>query len=192
MAAVSTVGEAEPTAAWAAVCFHPARSGAASRRGGGRPAFLMWRSDVARGLVLVRSTAVPAPDPCPDPAPCPYPRGGRPPCDVHLRADPVGSQLALHADVLVDRTPLPPAEAHRRARELLVAHPGCLVAAVPDVAAGCVVGVRDGGGGVWCARSRPDGHGVAVPTPVFASVVHAWVAAGGAPRELRSVSLVSR
>ncbi|MEU5973832.1 hypothetical protein [Streptomyces sp. NPDC047315] len=186
----------EPAAAWTAVCFHPARPGAAASRGrdADRPLLLVWRSDVTRGPVLVRSTAVPSPD-GPEgrgPDPCPYPRDGRPPCDVHLRADPGGSELAHHADVLVGRVPLPPAEARRRARELLVAHPGCLVVAVPVITAGCVVGVRDGAGGAWCVRSQPDDPGVAIPTPVFASVVHAWVVAGGSPRELRSVSLVRR
>ncbi|MFI1825011.1 hypothetical protein ACH41E_00980 [Streptomyces sp. NPDC020412] len=179
----------EPAAAWTTVCFHPARS---RGRAGGRPVSLVWRSDVARGPVLVRTTAVP--DPAGQGAGaaaaggCPDPRGGRPPCDVHLRADPDGSELAHHADVLVARAPLPPSAARRRARELLAAHPGCLVVAVPDVTAGCVVGVRDGAGGARCVRSRPDGPRAAVPTPLFASVVHAWVVAGSPLHELRSVS----
>ncbi|MDO0926654.1 hypothetical protein QQY24_14980 [Streptomyces sp. TG1A-8] len=98
--------------------------------------------------------------------------------------------LREHADVLVSRVPLPPAAARRRVRDLLARHPGCLAAAVPGPARGCVVGVRDAAGGVRCAWLERSGARAPAPPRVVVAVVHAWVAAGGAPTALRSVTPV--
>lgn len=88
--------------------------------------------------------------------------------------------------MLVSRVPLPPAEAHRHVRELLVRHPGCLAAAVPGSETGrvCVVGVRDGAGGVFSARLGQNESRVPVRPQAVVSVVHAWVAAGGSRRSV--------
>ncbi|WP_345619413.1 hypothetical protein [Streptomyces ziwulingensis] len=139
---------------------------------------------------------------------------GSPPCDVHLCVDadsPERSALVDHADVLVSHVPLPPGPAHRRARELLDDHPGCLAAAVPDTATRCVVGVRDATGAVSWVHSEPlraepprpqspraqepAGPGAPVPAHAVAlvgSVVHAWVVSGRPARTLRSVAPVPR
>ncbi|MET9142820.1 hypothetical protein [Streptomyces sp. NPDC004042] len=115
-------------------------------------------------------------------------------CDVHLRADPDAPgppELAEHADVLVSRVPLPAPAARARVDDLLARHPGCLVAAVPGVGTGYVLGVR----GVFGVRGGPaDGPGTRhtgpapyAATDLAASVLHAWLAAGGAREALRAV-----
>ncbi|MFE9092904.1 hypothetical protein [Streptomyces sp. NPDC007264] len=92
-----------------------------------------------------------------------------------------------HADVLVSRVALPPESAHRRARELLAGHPGCLAAAVPDTAMRCVVVVRDRTGAVSFVRPDQGGADAPVPPHAVGAVVHAWAGSGGSPRALRSL-----
>lgn len=183
---------AEPDAAWATVCFCPSHTGVLSRSAGfrGRPVRVLWRTHAARGPALVRSDALPVTAqgrPYQAPSPCPHPPG-RLPCDTHLWADADGpAVLREHADVLVSRVPAAASEARRRVRDLLVEHPGCLAAAVPGFGAGCAVGVRRAPGDVWCAWLERGGPRAPVPPQAVASVVHAWVAAGGSPGALCAV-----
>lgn len=86
--------------------------------------------------------------------------------------------------MLVTRTPLPSALARRRADVLMARHPGCLVVAVPVAGNALVLGVRGARGGVLSAGTAP---GPGVEPHVVASVLHAWLAAGGTPEALRSV-----
>ncbi|OON74945.1 hypothetical protein [Streptomyces tsukubensis] len=185
--------------AWATVCFCAARTEATP--GGVGPddgsSFVAWRSDTARGSALIRFDPLVSsagPYPYPYPSSCSH-APGRLLCDVHLWAD-VGSvertELTELADVLVVGVPLPPESAHRRVRELLAGHPGCLAAAVPGGAMTWVVGVRDRRGAVSFVRPERGGSDVPIPPWAAVSVVHAWVVSGRSPRTLRSVSLMPR
>ncbi|MCX2922101.1 hypothetical protein [Streptomyces sp. NEAU-W12] len=194
---------------WTTVRLGPARTCA-----GPRPdarllpvsvlASVSWRTPASgRGPALVRlDLLVPVVSGHWPPGPHGYPylpgRGAA--CDVHLRADPdapCAAGLAECADVLVSPTPLPVAAARHRVSHLLVRHPGCLVAAVPDGDGGCVIGVRDTAGGVGYAwqeagAGAEGGPASAVgcfraPPHVAASAVHAWSVSGGPLRALRSV-----
>ncbi|MYU22358.1 hypothetical protein [Streptomyces sp. SID8352] len=176
------------------MCPCPDRRGG-GRRAGGSELLLVWRSDAALGPALLRSRRLPPPGarPAPPhPLPCPYGHGA-PPCDEHLWVDahgPRAAELAVHADVLVSRVPLPPGAARRLVRELLTGHPGCLAAAVPDTAGGCAAGVRAPGGAL-AAPVRLERYGP-VPPQAVASVLHAWTVSGRPPGALRSVSAVHR
>ena len=184
----------EPDAGWVTVCFRAVRKGRVSRGDGfdDRSSFVVWRSDTAHGPALVRSDPLPssAGDRAyPYPSACPHALGPLP-CDVHLWVDadgPERTELMEHADVLVSRVPLPPVSAHRRVRELLAGHPGCLAAAVPDTALVCVVGVRDRRDAVSFVWPDRCGSDAPVPPQTVVSVVHAWVVSGGSPRALRSI-----
>ncbi|MFE6282694.1 hypothetical protein [Streptomyces sp. NPDC057877] len=175
------VGDLGPDAGWATVCF-------GTPRPVGRA--VVWRAGGVRGLVVVRSDALRFPA-AGHPYPCPHPPG-RLPCDVHLWADADARgapDLREQADVLVSRVPLPGPAAHRRVRELLSRHPGCLAVAVPGPGTGCAVGVRDAARGVRCAGlGRQSEAGVPVPARVVASVVHAWVVAGGSVGALSAIA----
>ncbi|MFI6543107.1 hypothetical protein ACIBO9_07650 [Streptomyces prunicolor] len=168
-----------------------------------RVSFVGWSSDAADGSALVRSDPLPSPAerygyryrspyPYPYPAPCPHADGPLG-CDVHLWVDadsPERTGLVEHADVLVSRVPLPLASAQRRVRGLLLGHPGCRAAAVPDTASTCVVGVRERTGAVSFvpfARLERGGSDDPLPAHVVVSVVHAWAVNGGSPGALRSV-----
>ncbi|MFF7639264.1 hypothetical protein [Streptomyces canus] len=187
-----------PDAAWATVCFRAARSGRVLHGDGSheRSSLALWWSDTAHGPVLVRSAPLPSSTghrgyPCP--APCPHPPGGPLPCDAHLWVDadsPERTALLAHADVLVSRGPLPRRAAHRRVLELLAARPGCLAAAVPDTAASCVVGVRDGAGAVAFVRPSRGRSDAPLPPHTVVSVVHAWTVAGRSPGALRRLAPV--
>ncbi|WP_371536296.1 hypothetical protein OG210_12245 [Streptomyces sp. NBC_00466] len=110
--------------------------------------------------------------------------------DTHLRMNPDAPRQAgraEYADVLVTRTPLPSALARRRADMLMARYPGCLVAAVPDAGNTLVLGVRGSGGGVLSAWPAGAAPGRRVAPHVIASVLHAWLVAGGTPAALRSV-----
>ncbi|MFD3824594.1 hypothetical protein [Streptomyces sp. NPDC058625] len=213
-------GEA-PQPVWATVRLGPARTCA-----GPRPdarllpvsvlASVSWRPSASgRVPALVRLdllVPVVSDHRFPGPHAYPYLPGRGAACDVHLRADPdapCAAGLAECADVLVSPTPLPVAAARHRVSHLLIRHPGCLVAAVPDGDGGCVIGVRDAAGGVGYARQGAGagagagaeaGGGAGAegapasavgcfraPPHVAASAVHAWSAAGGSLRALRSV-----
>ncbi|MEU2434977.1 hypothetical protein ABZ595_02030 [Streptomyces rubradiris] len=183
---------AEPGAAWATVCFRPPHTGVLPREAGfrGGPALVVWRTRVAHGPALVRFDALPVTErgrAYGHPSPCLHPPG-RLPCDTHLWADADGpAELREQADVLVGRVPRAVAEARWRVRVLLAEHPGCLAAVVPGFGAGCVVGVRRAAGDPWCAGLERGGPRAPVPPQAVASVVHAWVAAGGSPSALRAV-----
>ncbi|MEU7047034.1 hypothetical protein ACF1GS_31275 [Streptomyces eurythermus] len=188
----AAVRDAEPGAAWATVCFRPPHTGAPPREAGfrGGPACVVWRTRAAHGPALVRFDALPVTERgCAyrHPSPCLHPPG-RLPCDTHLWADADGPEaLRVHADVLVSRVPRAVTEARRRVRVLLAEHPGCLAAVVPGFGAGCVVGVRRAAGDPWCARLERGGPRAPASPQAVASVLHAWVAAGGAPGALRAV-----
>ncbi|GAA3774157.1 hypothetical protein GCM10023083_08920 [Streptomyces phyllanthi] len=188
----------QPDAAWATVCFRAARTGAVPRGDGlgDRSTLVVWHSDTAHGPALVRSDPLPLSAvgqhayPYPGPSPCPHAPGPLP-CDVHLWVDadsPERTELMEHADVLVSRVPLPPVSAHRRVRELLAGHPGCLAAAVPDTAMICVIGIRDRTGAVSFVRPERCGPGALVPPHAVVSVVHTWAVSGRSARALRSVA----
>ncbi|MFC8826804.1 hypothetical protein ACFT9I_15840 [Streptomyces sp. NPDC057137] len=107
--------------------------------------------------------------------------------DVHLRVNPDAPEQAdsaRYADVLVVRESLAPAAAHRRANELLVRYPGCLVVAVPDSSRGCALAVRDGGD-AWAVRRQ-------LPADLIASVAHSWLSAGGSRAGLRAAGISVR
>jgi len=194
-----------PDAAWATVCFS-AQPPCAALRGDGpadRVSFVGWRSDAADGSALVRSDPLPSPadssverhgyrHPYPYPAPCPHADGPLG-CDVHLWVDadsPERTGLMEQADVLVSRVPMPLASAQRRVRGLLLGHPGCRAAAVPDTASTCVVGIRERTGAVSFvsfARLERGGSDDPLPAHVVVSVVHAWTVNGGSPGALRSL-----
>lgn len=176
----------EPDAGWSTVCRRA--PGVRAALGGAErdvSVVVLRHRDGFHGPVHVRGDALltgTGRHRCP--RPCAHPPG-RYPCDVHLWAyadGPHRPDLREHADVLVGRDPLPVAQAHRRVRELLVIRPGCLVAAVPSRRAGqlCVVGVRDGRGGVWSAAVEGEGGASrgSVSVRTVASVVHAWTVAG--------------
>ncbi|MGW0835825.1 hypothetical protein [Streptomyces prunicolor] len=195
------------------MCFS-AQPPCAVLRGDGpadRVSFVGWRSDAADGSALVRSDPLPSPadspanpsaerhgypypclSPYPYPAPCPHADGPFG-CDVHLWVDadsPERTGLMEHADVLVSRLPLPLASAQRRVCGLLLGHPGCRAAAVPDTASTCVVGVRERTGAVSFVsfpRLERGGSDDPLPAHVVVSVVHAWAVNGGSPRALRSL-----
>nr|WSY53156.1 hypothetical protein OG999_25535 [Streptomyces sp. NBC_00886] len=184
----------EPDAVWATVCFRVGRTGGVLPGEGPdeRSSLVVWRSHAGHGPALVRSDPLPLSTrrlAYPYPSSCSHASGPLP-CDVHLRVDagsPARTGLLEHADVLVSRVPLPPRSACRRVHRLLADHPGCLAAAVPDTAAGCVVGIRDRTGAV--SFVRPERGGADAPTSphVIVSVVHAWVVSGGSARALRCV-----
>ncbi|WP_416519515.1 hypothetical protein [Streptomyces achromogenes] len=188
----ATARGAAPQAAWATVCFRPPHTGALPRRAGlrGGPAWVVWHTRAAHGPALVRLDALPVTgrgSVYRDPSPCLHPPG-RLPCDTHLWADADGpAELREHADVLVGRVPEAVTEARRRVRDLLARHPGCLAAVVPGFGTGCVVGVRRAAGDPWCARLERGGPRAPATPQAVASVVHAWVAGGGAPGALRAV-----
>jgi len=196
----------KPDAAWVTVCFRTARTGRRVLRGDGldeRSSLVVWRSDTAQGPALVRFDPLssttkggghPYSHPSSSPSPCPHPPGPLP-CDVHLWVDadsPERAELVEHADVLVSRVPLRPGSAHRRVRDLLARHRGCLAAAVPDTATGCVVGVRDRTGAVSVVRLHRGGADAPIPLRTVVSVVHAWAVSGESPRALRSVAAMPR
>ncbi|KUN78005.1 hypothetical protein [Streptomyces griseoruber] len=183
-------------AAWTTVCFDGAAAASwdGPSAGPGRAtARVRWRAHPAHGTLLVRR------DPLsgtagglthPGPPPCPHPPG-RFPCDVQLWAaagDPRTVRLAEYADVLVSRVESPPWEARRRVDELLLRHPGCLVAGVPESGTRCLVGVRDRTGALRYARPELRGPRVRSAVHLVASVLHAWVVAGGAPESLGSLA----
>ncbi|MFE0422696.1 hypothetical protein [Streptomyces sp. NPDC058953] len=182
----------EPDTAWAMVCFHATKTADGPGGHDDRRVELAWRSDTGHGQALVRISALARAGRGHGYAqarPCAYVPGGLP-CDLHLRTTPDGSEdpvLLEQADVLVGRIPLSPPAARRRARDLLERHPGCLVAVVPDLNAGCVVGLRDGSGGVRYLWPEPCASGDYVPPRILGSVLHAWIAAGESPHTLRSV-----
>ncbi|WP_151476871.1 hypothetical protein [Streptomyces albicerus] len=97
-----------------------------------------------------------------------------------------------HADALVSRVPLPPERAHRRVREMLADHSGCLAAAVPDTTTMCVVGIRGRVGAVSFVRLDRGGADAPLSPHAVVSVVHAWVVSGGSPRALRSIAPMPR
>ncbi|MEW2117378.1 hypothetical protein AB0945_19745 [Streptomyces sp. NPDC005474] len=105
---------------------------------------------------------------------------------------PERTEFMEYADVLVSRVPLRPVSAHRRVRDLLASHRGCLAAAVPDTATTCVVGVRDRTGAVSVVRPHRGGADAPIPLHTVVSVVHAWVVSGESPRALRSVAPLPR
>lgn len=188
----------ESGAAWTLVCF-AGRGLDAARWGDGLAdgaVPVVWHSDTGHGPAIVRSgtpldTAWAAP--YRQPSPCAH-LAGRLPCDVHLWADPDVprlSGLAGYADVLVSRLPLPLPAARRRGRELLVRHPGALVAAVPCPDAGCAAVVVRHKGGLLQWRGRRGDSRSGVPAHVVASVAHAWAAAGRRPGSLRRVALMT-
>ncbi|OQD57004.1 hypothetical protein BM536_006535 [Streptomyces phaeoluteigriseus] len=155
-------------------------------------ASVVWRTESTRGRAHVRLDALAGPEgglSYGSPPPCAHPPGTLP-CDVHLWADPGVTYrrgLAECADVLVSRTPSPPAGARSRVAHLLVRHPGCLTAAVPEPGRGCWVGVRGGSGGIRYARPETGEFTDRAAPLLVASLVHAWVAAGRAPAALRSI-----
>ncbi|MFC9649540.1 hypothetical protein [Streptomyces sp. NPDC056937] len=182
-----------PDAAWCAVRFGVRRTSSEVRSDGRTglvtvSASIVWRSATGDGLVTVRLDAVSEAA-----GSRPYPPGHGP-CDLHLWVNPDApgeADQVEYADVLVSRTPLPPSAARRHANELIVRHPGCLVAAVPDSENGCVLGTRRGGGVVIPACAGADGARPAPPYAV-AAVVHAWLVAGEPLESLRSVRLRER
>ncbi|MGW0756920.1 hypothetical protein ACWD1Y_10590 [Streptomyces sp. NPDC002814] len=190
---------AGPDAAWATVCFRVARSGGAIRGDGSqdRATAVVWRSGPAHGPALVRCDRLPpfaGQHAYPYPSLCRHAPGPLP-CDVHLWVDadsPERTELVEHADALVSRVPLPPERAHRRVREMLADHPGCLAAAVPDTTAMCVVGMRGRTGAVSFVRPDRGGSDTPLPPHEVVSVVHAWVVSGGSPQALRSIAPMPR
>lgn len=113
-------------------------------------------------------------------------------CDTHLWVDPDapgGVRWAEYADVLVARTARSPGAARCRADELLARYPGCLVAAVPDTEQGYALTVRGGeAGSLWAVPGAAEA-GLTAQPHIVASVVHAWLVAGGSLKALRSVRL---
>lgn len=169
-------------ARWADAAWCAVRLGGPVGRGEGpfsRSVSMLWRPAGGAGapsFALGRLDGVCAP----------RPRGPYV-CDVHLRVNPnapARAAWAEYADVLVVRQPLAPAEARRRATELIARYPGCLVAAVSDSREGCALAVR-GGDDVLVVRWHPS-------TELIASVAHAWLTAGGSWAGLRSVGLSLR
>ncbi|MFE2374835.1 hypothetical protein [Streptomyces sp. NPDC059398] len=100
-----------------------------------------------------------------------------------------GIAHAEYADVLVTGEPLPVEWAHHRVGALMSRYPGSLVAAVPAAGNALVLGVRAAGTGAGAPPVRPirTVPGLLVPPHVVASVLHAWLVAGGTPEALRSV-----
>lgn len=187
----------DPQVSWATVCFHTTGITVPYSAALGRTSLLGWRTEPEHGLVVVRSDALPRPVAGTVPEQiqsCPHFVDGHP-CDVHLRAVAEsfeGLDLSEQADVLVGRAPLPAAEAGRRVEDLLARYPGCLVAAVPVLNAGCLVGLRDKSGRVFIIRPESDRPGGTVSPETAASVLHAWVSGGRPARELRALGPESR
>ncbi|MEU1511110.1 hypothetical protein ABZ490_02960 [Streptomyces sp. NPDC005811] len=184
-------------AAWTTVCFDgtAAAPWAGPPTGPGRATDrVRWRAHSAHGTLLVcreplSGTAGGLTPPGPPPSPHPP---GPLRCDVQLCAvagDPRTARLAEYADVLVSRVESPPGEARRRVDELLLRHPGCLVAGVPESGTRCLAGVRDRTGGLRYARPELRGIRVGSAVHLVASVLHAWVVAGGAPESLDSLTV---
>ncbi|MFJ8744256.1 hypothetical protein ACIRL2_33385 [Embleya sp. NPDC127516] len=98
--------------------------------------------------------------------------------DAHLVVDEAepDDRLRLRADVVVGR---PPASAGHLA-ELLRAHPGCRVAALPDGVRACVVGTSSG----WRATVRWESADPRMSAAVVASAVYGRSAGGGDPTTL--------
>ncbi|MFG2225010.1 hypothetical protein [Streptomyces sp. NPDC048644] len=151
-------------------------------------AAVVWRSAAGRGIARVLLEVAG------DSAGSGVPPGGGHDADVHRWADPDApgpSGRTECADLLVGRTPLAPDHALLRAHDLLARHQGCLIAAVPHTTGGCVTAVRGAAEAVWW-QGGTRGTGLRAHPHILASVLHAWLVAGGAPGCVRSVSPVPR